>query len=84
MGLFYGEVMLIKKLVFEYQNDRFQFNLVGRMHDKALKLVNDFRTANPELENYRLEFGKALLLGKIEGCKIVEIEVEKPTHGRNE
>jgi hypothetical protein len=57
---------------------------MGRMHDKALKLVNDFRTANPDLENYRLEFGKALLLGKIEGCKIVELEVEKPNNGRNE
>jgi len=76
--------MLIKKLVFEYQNDRFQFHLMGRMHDKALNLVNDFRTANPDLENYRLEFAKVLLLGKIEGCKVVELEVEKPSQGRNE
>lgn len=62
---------------FEFEGQKHEFGqIIGRLPIVVQKLY-DVYAENASEPNKRLGFARALLLGEIEGCKVVDVHFER-------
>lgn len=70
------------KVDFEFEGETYQFGqMIGRLPTTIQKLYDRY-AENASVPYKRLGFARALLLGEIEGCKVVDVHFEKHTNDK--
>lgn len=69
--------MNIGKITFLYQCVEFRFSYIGLVNSEVKELIDEFHKNNPHIEDVKLEFTKALILGKIPDCKVIDIDLRR-------
>lgn len=87
MGLFFGiykmkGMAVYIKIDFEFEGQKYEFGrIIGRL-PIVVQQIYDVYAETASVPNKRLGFARALLLGEIEGCKVVDVHFEKHTNDK--
>lgn len=65
-------------ITFEHGGERYEFyHLMGKLRPELDKIYQMWSTTTDAPEINRLTFCRALLLGEVEGCKVVDLQFQK-------